>query len=73
MHLSKKSAKKAECWGPKKRGRPKRGKDLNEENDPQGNDMVETQSSHEAEGVQRVSGSVTTSSARRVVRVNYEE
>jgi hypothetical protein len=35
--------------------------------------MVETQSSCETEGVQRVSGSVTRRSARRVARVNYEE
>jgi hypothetical protein len=35
--------------------------------------MAETQSSCETEGVQGVSRSVTRSSARRVVHVNYEE
>jgi hypothetical protein len=73
MRLNKKRAKKQNVGGPQKRGRPKKGKYLDEENDPQGNEMAETQSSCETEGVQGVSRSVTRSSARRVARVNYEE
>jgi hypothetical protein len=59
--------------GLKKTGRPKKGKDLNEENDPQGDDIAETQASCEGEGVPWGSGLVTRSSARRAACVNYEE
>jgi hypothetical protein len=73
MRLNRKGAKKQNVGAPQKRGRPKKGKYLDKENDPQRNDMAETQSSCETEGVQGVSRSVTRSSARRVARVNYEE
>jgi hypothetical protein len=73
IRLNKKGAKKQNVGAPKKRGRPKKGKYVDEENDTQGNDMAETQSSCETEGVQGVSRWVTRSSARRVARVNYEE